>query len=296
MASMSTLAACTTLSPNTELTPVSVPNSVQIDMLDQYRSDQSPTDAGRRLLVYVPSTPAPEAGFPVIFLLDGNAYFRSAVDEIRLMSAHPVKGVEPAIIVGVGYPIDTPHDIPRRWFDLTPPTNAPVKAPLSHMAQETPIQYGGAQALGDFIEQQAKPWLAAHYPVDKQRYMLMGHSLGGLFTLNTLLSEPERFQKYVAISPSLWWNDHYLPSHYAKEMTKPTLLQAEQWPSKQVLIVVGGNEKPFMKPDAESFATQMSPWLEEISVKEISHMNHGMVVQPGIALGLEAVLGRKGAE
>jgi pimeloyl-ACP methyl ester carboxylesterase len=37
--------------------------------------------------------------------------------------------------------------------------------------------------------------------------MLIGHSLGGLMVINTLIKHPQLFNKYLAIDPSLWWDD-----------------------------------------------------------------------------------------
>jgi len=38
--------------------------------------------------------------------------------------------------------------------------------------------------------------------------MNFGHSLGGLFGVHALLSEPPVFDDYIISSPSLWWDDH----------------------------------------------------------------------------------------
>ena len=35
-----------------------------------------------------------------------------------------------------------------------------------------------------------------------------GESLAGLFVVETLLLEPDLFDTYIALDPSLWWNDH----------------------------------------------------------------------------------------
>jgi hypothetical protein len=37
--------------------------------------------------------------------------------------------------------------------------------------------------------------------------MLIGHSLGGLTAMNTLVNYPKLFNAYVAIDPSMWWNN-----------------------------------------------------------------------------------------
>src|SRR3546814_16876285 len=35
----------------------------------------------------------------------------------------------------------------------------------------------------------------------------MGESLAGLFVIDTLLRQADLFHDYVAVSPSLWWDD-----------------------------------------------------------------------------------------
>lgn len=38
----------------------------------------------------------------------------------------------------------------------------------------------------------------------------MGHSLGGLFAIYTLVKQPGLFDGFIAISPSLWWDEEGL--------------------------------------------------------------------------------------
>ncbi len=53
-------------------------------------------------------------------------------------------------------------------------------------------------------------------PLVKQRYRttdetaIVGESLAGLFVVETFFLEPDLFDTYIAIDPSLWWNDHKL--------------------------------------------------------------------------------------
>ncbi len=39
---------------------------------------------------------------------------------------------------------------------------------------------------------------------------IIGESLAGLFVMETLMLKPESFDFYIAMDPSLWWNNHYL--------------------------------------------------------------------------------------
>ena len=46
-----------------------------------------------------------------------------------------------------------------------------------------------------------------------KRSILFGHSLGGLFVAYALLTRPDAFATYLAISPSLWWDGFTVLRH-----------------------------------------------------------------------------------
>ena len=74
-----------------------------------------------RLLVSLPSEPAPPSGFPVIVLVDGHALFATAVAAARLQAGRPeVTGIGPSVVVGIGYPSEALFDIALRQRDLLP--------------------------------------------------------------------------------------------------------------------------------------------------------------------------------
>jgi hypothetical protein len=52
-----------------------------------------------------------------------------------------------------------------------------------------------------------RPTIAAKHKVDPSRETLFGYSLGGLFVLDTLFKRPGDYSRYIAASPSIWWND-----------------------------------------------------------------------------------------
>jgi hypothetical protein len=68
---------------------------------------------------------------------------------------------------------------------------------------------GDAEKFTDFIENELIPYVESKYPVTTYR-TLIGHSYGGLFTVNTLLNHDILFENYLAIDPSLDWNDQQM--------------------------------------------------------------------------------------
>ncbi len=156
-----------------------------------------------RIVIARPSGPAPVKGYPVIYVMDGNAWTVIVSEIIRVNGAFGViSKVEPAVVVGIGYPTADAFDIKRRSYDLVPPT--PVDSPDLKSGDVEKV--GGDDAMRDFIDSIVKPFVERRFPIDKERQTLMGHSLGGLFALQTLFTRPKSFQTYIALSPSIWWN------------------------------------------------------------------------------------------
>lgn len=72
-------------------------------------------------------------------------------------------------------------------------------------------QAGGARRFQEFLATEVIPFVESRYATDRRA--LMGESLGGLFVVDTFLHRPDLFGDYIAISPSLWWDDQ----HFARD-------------------------------------------------------------------------------
>jgi predicted alpha/beta superfamily hydrolase len=67
---------------------------------------------------------------------------------------------------------------------------------------------GGGPKFRDFLERELIPWVDREYRTVPGDRTLVGHSYGGLFSSWVLVTKPELFQRYVVVSPSLWYDDH----------------------------------------------------------------------------------------
>ncbi|WP_353385635.1 alpha/beta hydrolase [Halopseudomonas sabulinigri] len=149
-----------------------------------------------RILISKPEGEVPyTGGYPVLYVLDANAYFASFHEAKRAQEQF-----RHAIIVGIAYPGEEPLNFLRRAYDFSPPVPA---------AQNTPPQ-GGQDELLDFLQQQVMPAVADRFPVDTDQQSLFGHSFGGMFGIYALFTRPALFDHIVAVSPSLWWHDRFL--------------------------------------------------------------------------------------
>jgi len=143
---------------------------------------------------------------PVIYVLDGNSLFL-LVSHIANTIVTFSNKMPAALVVSIGYPADPAlsraanikNQLTWRSRDLSPPLTS-GKPPANGT--------GGAVDFLAFIEQDLKPFVASRYPVDPGDQTLVGHSFSGLFTVHTLLNSPRSFTRYVAASPSLFWDEH----------------------------------------------------------------------------------------
>lgn len=149
-----------------------------------------------RIMIARPEAPPPPAGYPVLYVLDGDEYFAIAAETARRLGRFARgSGVSPGIVIGIGYPGET-----RRALDYTPSPRAGAAAPPGEPS-------GGADAFLAFLADELKPEMSRALPVDPARQSIMGHSFGGLFVLHALFARPDLFQTWIAASPSIWFGD-----------------------------------------------------------------------------------------
>lgn len=201
-----------------------------------------------RIFVSYPSAEMPADGYPVLYVLDGNASF-AAFAEARRIQEH--FDVGKSIVVGVGYPTDKAYDA-RRLNDYPPAMLDPPPKIWRHLAKH---KSGGRDTFLDFLTGKLRTEIGKRYKIDLDRQSLFGHSLGGLFALHTLYTRPQAFHSIVAASPSLEWNEQGVLSE-EREFTA-RLTSGKVGKTSRLLIVVGGrdtDDDPYM---AETFAHRM---------------------------------------
>jgi uncharacterized protein len=165
-----------------------------------------------------------ESPTAVLVVTDANGLFGIALDTVRLMQ---LPALLPAIlIVGIGYPaahtIADTMDI--RVRDLTP-----TPSPLFERS-------GGANAFLRFVRTELFAWVERNLSSCLAEAIYFGHSLGGLFGVHTLLSEPATFEHYIISSPSLWWDHYRVFEHEAQRASQTKDLAAK------VFFGIGANE------------------------------------------------------
>lgn len=167
----------------------------------------------RRVFLWQPESEAPEAGWPALWLLDGNAVIGTAVDAMRAQAFWPTgTHIGWGALIAVGYPIDGPYDSFRRSWDLGPPPGRSYP-PFRDGGPE--VRTGGGAEMARFLLEDLRPFLASRVALDPARQALFGHSFGGLFALWLMFTRPESFATWIAASPAITWEDSFLLDHLA---------------------------------------------------------------------------------
>ncbi|WP_210463379.1 alpha/beta hydrolase-fold protein [Rufibacter roseolus] len=161
----------------------------------------------RHLWVYVPkSGDGAKTRYPVMYLLDGEAFFTSMAGTVDYLSG---QGKMPEmIIVGI--------ENTGRVRDLTP-THYPFWA-SGEPANDLKSSGGGPNFMA-FLEKEVMPYIEKRYQTQPYR-MFVGHSLGGLTVLQALVHQPALFTSYVAIDPSIWWDKQLIMKQAEKALTQ----------------------------------------------------------------------------
>jgi len=162
------------------------------------------------LMLYLPEGEAPEGGWPLLLALDGERFFGALSGAAAALAHRTGKtGVAPLAVAALAHRSSESVLEDQRTRDFT-------RRPCGEPGWTRPSR--GGEVLHRLIADQVLPLLAQAAPVDLGKATLFGHSLAGLFVLETLEADPGLFACWVSISPSLWWST---PS---PEIAGPSLL------------------------------------------------------------------------
>jgi predicted alpha/beta superfamily hydrolase len=187
----------------------------------------------RPYLVYTPpsyndTTLTPQR-YPVLYLLDGDAHFHSVTGLIQILGT----GVNGTYVVPEMIVVAIPNT-KDRMRDMTP-----TKVSTGFGGQPMPglETSGGMPAFLSFIRDELVPEIDRTYRTMPFR-LLVGHSLGGITAIQALYTMPDAFHAYVAIDPSLWWDNSLLLRQAKAKVTDP------RWNSRALYVAQANTLSP----------------------------------------------------
>lgn len=189
--------------------------------IDEIQSEQL---AEKRILnIYLPEGYSKDdtLSYPVIYLLDGSEDedFIHVVGLVQFNTFPWINRIPKSIVVGIA-------NVDRRR-DFTYPTTL----------EEDKKRYktaGKSEKFIAFLEKELQPYIEQTYKTTNSK-TIIGQSLGGLLATEILLKKPLLFNKYIIISPSLWWDN-------ASLLTLSSLLLEENFKQKTDIYIGVGKE------------------------------------------------------
>ncbi len=149
----------------------------------------------RTLNIYFPEgyNASDTTKYPVIYLLDGSADedFIHVVGIVQFNTFPWINQIPKSIVVGIA-------NTDRRRDFAFPTTIESEKNRFKTT--------GGSANFIAFIEQELQPHIEKKYKANSSK-TIIGQSLGGLLATEILLKKPALFDKYIIISPSIWWDN-----------------------------------------------------------------------------------------
>jgi predicted alpha/beta superfamily hydrolase len=225
----------------------------------------------RRINVYFPPgyAEAPHARFGVLYMPDGGMAedFLHVAGLVQVCVGNGT--MRPFLLVGI--------ENTERRRDLTGPTeNAKDKRIAPRV--------GGAKAFRAFIRQELMPQVRARYRTSKET-TIVGESLAGLFVVETFFLEPDLFDTYIALDPSLWWNNQKLTSDAAGHL--------RAWPGLDRTLYFASSEEKELAAITQKLATILArnaPASIHWHYEKMPEEKHSTIFHPAALKAFRAML------
>jgi predicted alpha/beta superfamily hydrolase len=153
--------------------------------------------------------------YPGWYFTDANRSFPMLANMVNIFE-FPHHSQPEIVLVGIGYKVGDMLDFfAMRTRDLSqvndPGVDEYMEKMISNIAgREIDVRTGGAGLFLDFISKELIPFIETNYRVSPDDRCLGGYSLGGLFSLYTMFTQPGLFTKYYAGSPSILFANNAL--------------------------------------------------------------------------------------
>lgn len=163
---------------------------------ESFTMETSAPQETRRINVYTPPGYDAAKGprYPVLYMPDGGLQedFPHVASDVD--AAIRAGEMQPVLVVGI--------ENTQRRRDMTGPTEYAEDRKIAPVV-------GGSARFRAYIADELMPLIRKRYRVGDQTGII-GESLAGLFVVETFFEQPKLFDVYIAMSPSLWWNQDAL--------------------------------------------------------------------------------------
>ncbi|KQB37815.1 alpha/beta hydrolase [Flavobacterium aquidurense] len=228
----------------------------------------------RILNIYLPEGYKPEDAtkYPVIYLLDGSADedFIHISGLVQFNSFEWINQVPKSIVVGIA-------TVDRRR-DFTFPTTI-------EKDQKRFATAGHSDKFIAFIEKELQPFIEKKYKTTNSK-TIIGQSLGGLLETEILFKKPTLFNKYIIVSPSIWWNNGSI-------LNQESIMLQEFFSQQTDIYIAVGKEGLTPTEPARVMEVDANLLAEKIKATKSKNIkvyfdylpkeNHGTILHPAVS-------------
>ena len=208
--------------------------------------------------------------YPVLYFTDADAHFELMVSTVNFLVKSDI--IPPLILIGIQTSSNRTRDLTPRVFN---------EVDKKHPWFQT-TEYGGANKFLTFIEQELIPHVDKKYRTADFN-VFSGHSFGGLFSIYAYVNKPNLFNGFMAISPSLGWDNERIVNE-AEQLIKNRSLP------KKPLFLSKGSEQGSI---ATSYKSIINLFKKDttypVTAQEFPDKNHLTVVFDAQFHGLKAI-------
>lgn len=186
------LTGCKNDSPTIPEENIAVQKEVE-NTLDTFKFQSDILNQERLCYISLPDNYATKENFPLIILLDGYTFFKTAKGVVQFMSSDRNRNffMPESIIVAIEN-IDREHDLT-----------------VTKIQTKRENTMGGGRKFLEFIQTELIPYVDQNYKTTNKR-TLIGHSLGGLLAVNSYIDPNSIFDAFLAIDPSIFWDEEFM--------------------------------------------------------------------------------------
>lgn len=138
--------------------------------------------------------------YPVLYVTDAETNFGALQYVAQRLAKDRL--IPELIVVGIAY--DTSYD---DFYDLRARDLRPSLPDDPRLDQGGRPDEGKGEQFAEFLRSELIPHIDHTYRTIEGDRAYYGHSYGGLFGVWSLMYETDLFNRYVILSPSLWWGE-----------------------------------------------------------------------------------------
>jgi predicted alpha/beta superfamily hydrolase len=201
--------------------------------------------------------------YPVVYLLDGDGHFPSVAGMVQQLSEVNGNTVVPQMIIVAILNTNRRRDLTPTYSDLS----------YEGKKDPSPAESGGGEKFTAFIQQELMPHIDSAYHTAPYK-IFIGHSLGGLMVVNTLINHPGMFNAYIAIDPSMWWDGKKLLTQARQ------VLAQKSFAGKALYLGIANT----MGGGMDTLKVRADTSVASLHIRSILHLKDALQSNPGNGL------------